>query len=254
MTNRLLYAAAAAAALAVATPAAAQDEWDWTGFYLGANAGMNWGDANNETLVAAGGGAVVLPPEDVAAINALALTDSSNGGFAGGAQAGYNYQMGALLLGLETDIGFFSLDQEDTITFPSKVLITPPVNITISQRVSSDWMWTVRPRVGWAMGQWMVYATGGLAVANVNLATTYADTATPAHQASLSNDKTRAGWTVGVGGAFKFSPNWSVGAEWLYADLGTIDAVATSNGGFATIVTETNPRANILRGRVDFHF
>jgi len=254
MTNRFSIAVAAAAGLAFATPALAQDEWSWTGFYMGLNAGANWGDANNETTLSAGGGAVVLPPEDVAAINAAARDDSNNGGFVGGGQLGYNWQNGSLVFGVETDFGVFSLDQDNVRTFQSAVLITPPVNITVSQRVASDWMWTLRPRIGWSGGQWMIYATGGLAVANIDLATSYADTATPAHIAVLENDETRAGWVIGVGGAYKFNPRWSVGAEWLYADFGTVDATATSNNGFVTLFTETNPRANLLRGRVDFHF
>jgi outer membrane immunogenic protein len=253
MSKRVVISAAAAAISAFAGPAFAQDAYDWTGFYIGAHAGMNWGDANNETLIVAGGGPVVIPPEDIARINA-GIDNSENGGFTGGAQFGYNYQMGGLVLGLETDIGVLALDQDNSRTFASAVLINPPVAFTVSQKVSSDWMWTVRPRIGWAGGPWMLYLTGGFAMANIKLETSYVDTAVPSHAAILENEETRAGWAVGVGGAWAFNENWSVGAEWLYADFGTVDATATSNGGFATLITETNPRANIVRGRVDFNF
>jgi outer membrane immunogenic protein len=251
----MVIGAAVAALCGVAAPAFAQDDvYDWSGFYIGANAGGNWGDANTDTVVTAGGGVVVIPPGDLALLNAQAFNDSNNGGFTGGGQIGYNWQNGGLLLGIETDFGALALDQDNARIIPSGLLITPPVTYNISQRVSSDWMWTVRPRLGWAGGPWMAYVTGGLAMANIKVATTYSDNAGAGHAAALTNDETKTGWVAGAGAGWAFNDHWSIGAEWLYADFGSVDATATSNNGFATISTETNPRANIFRGRVDFRF
>jgi len=256
MKHSLLTAAvpiaAALSVLATASAASAQDESPFAGFYVGANVGGTWGNTDNKITAASGTGSVVILPGDVNNINALAVENGNGFRFHGGAEAGYNYQMGALLLGIETDFGFFDLKQSKSSTFQSAALVNPPINITIHQEVTTDWLWTVRPRIGYVGGNWMVYGTGGMAMAPVKLTTTYSDTAASPNVFSASEDATKTGWALGFGGAYAFNPNWSLKAEYLYTDLGRVHA-STSNS-FATLTTEAQARANIFRLGVDYRF
>ena len=79
-------------------------------------------------------------------------------------------------------------------THAARLLMASPSTAS----VSSDWLTTLRPRVGFAANNWLVYVTGGLAVANLKSNFSFTDTFAGATKlASIS--KTKAGWTVGVG-------------------------------------------------------
>lgn len=257
MHHRLLITAAAFTCLAGTTPALAQD-FDWTGLYVGLNAGGSWGDTSLDFDAAPGTGAIVIPPADAALINQTGSDDGNKSGFTGGIQGGYNWQMGGLLIGIETDFGFMDIDQHRTNSYQAAVTTNPPPNpiptAVIEQRVQADWVWTVRPRLGLVGGPWMVYATGGIATSKIDLDTKYADNRLPPNTASLSEGDTKTGWTAGIGGAYAFGANWSVRGEWLYVDFGKVkDTVVTTNN-FATITSEAKVRANLLRLGVDYKF
>ena len=72
-------------------PPAIVEVWNWTGFYIGGNAGYSWGRANADvTYFNPVTGAVIVPP-------AGSITNRSfnmDGGLVGG-QAGYNWQSGS---------------------------------------------------------------------------------------------------------------------------------------------------------------
>ncbi|MFD2222462.1 outer membrane protein, partial [Microvirga arabica] len=65
---------------------AAVPVFTWTGFYVGVNAGYGWSNDDFDS--------VDLADED------------DDGGFVGGAQVGYNYQIGSFVVGLEGDIQY----------------------------------------------------------------------------------------------------------------------------------------------------
>jgi outer membrane immunogenic protein len=85
---------------------------------------------------------------------------------------------------------------------------------------------TLRPRVGFANNNWLVYATGGLAVAQVKGDFTFTDTFSAATE-SASISKTKAGWALGGGVEYALAGAWSMKAEYLHVDLGSVSG--TSN-------------------------
>jgi outer membrane immunogenic protein len=252
MTHRYLFAAAAAVALAAAAPAVAQE--DWTGFYVGANGGASWGDTSLRVQVGTGSGVIGVPPGDVGVINQTGSDDNNKTSFTGGLQAGYNYQSGSWLFGLETDFGFFDISQRRTNLYQSGLLISPPVTYTLDQRVKTDWIWTLRPRLGYASGPWMGYVTGGIATSKTKIETRFADNRSPQNVAQLDKDDTDTGWVGGLGGAYAFSPNMSFRAEWLYVDFGKIHKTVTGPNNFVTITPEASVKANIIRAGLDYKF
>jgi outer membrane immunogenic protein len=110
----------------------------------------------------------------------------------------------------------------------------------------------VRPRLGYITGSWLFYVTGGLALADVKLKTAYSDS----NGNAISNDlsHTNAGWTVGAGLGYAFHRNWSVKAEYLYADLGSITATAALPNNIGTVSSQGKARTNIVRAGIDYHF
>jgi outer membrane immunogenic protein len=166
--------------------------YSWAGPYLGANLGYEWGTVfNNPTKPS---------------------------GFEGGVQAGYNWQSGPLVFGVEGDIEATSAD--DTFA---------------PWKFSNPWFGTVRGRVGYAFNNILFYGTGGLAFGELR-----ADTF------GLSESHTTAGWTAGVGAEFGLAQNWRAKIEYLYVDL------ADSN--FAITGMTNGYRFGLVRAGVNYHF
>ncbi|UVF17752.1 porin family protein [Microvirga terrae] len=150
---------------------AAVPVFTWTGFYVGVNAGYGWNTNDSITV-----GGVRFDLDD-------------DGGFVGGAQAGYNYQIGSFVVGLEGDIQYADFGGDDRFDFNNDGILDGDFN-------NSDWFGTVRARAGVAFDRALIYATGGFA---------FADDAT--------------GWTVGGGLEYAFTNNLSAKIEGLYVNL-----------------------------------
>jgi opacity protein-like surface antigen len=252
----MLGAAASVAVLSTAWSATAQtanQDNVWNGFYVGANLGAAWGNTSLRASATPGAGARVIPQRDIVNIAGVP-TNSSTTGFTIGAEGGYNYQTGHLLIGVETDGGYLDIRQSRTATFGSAQVINPPVNFAISEKVKTDWQWTLRPRIGYAWGPWLAYLTGGVGVTDTRLSASYADTRSPPNAAGFSVSSTRAGGVVGVGGAWMFAPGWSGKIEWLYSDYGHVSGSVPVGNGFAVFTSSANVRANTVRAGIDYKF
>lgn len=230
----------------------------WCGFYVGDNIGYGWGrDHENSTFTAP------VPPfsaVDLPAVSAAGSPRLNANGITGGAQAGYNWQMGAALFGVEADINAFDLrgSTGGTFAFPSTLpggpVGPPTVFFPATTSVSTDWLFTGRGRLGWASDNWLLYGTGGVAVGNVKVSQTIALVAPFAETATVSS--TQVGWTVGAGFEYMVARNWSVKGEYLYVDLGKASATGVLTPAFAglTYTTTAHVSANIARVGVNYHF
>ena len=252
-------------------PVVAAVVYDWTGFYIGGNAGYSWGRARTDGSLTGTqsvsefrtAGPTLLPgfPVDTV-LAALPLSGRANvNGFVGGGQAGYNWQLGTWLLGLEADIqGSDERGSGDVCTIGG----CPPGSTLFTANYKLDWFGTARGRVGFLpTDRVLLYATGGLA---------YGQLSASSPLVPVSWGSTRAGWTVGAGVEAAIDRNWSVRLEYLYMDLGNVggsgatttdvtNALNTPRPSFNTVTTTTLTSAfntrftdNILRAGVNYRF
>jgi outer membrane immunogenic protein len=255
VTHRTLCAAAAAAPfafafLAPADAARAQESPNpWTGFYIGGIVGGAWGHTKPEATVTTGNGTVVIPSADAAALGKVTSNDNTHAGFTGGVEGGYNYQMGNWLFGVEGDWTSLDLKNTNDKTLQSSL---GPTTFGLNQSVKTDWMVTLRPRVGYVMGPWMVFATTGLAWSELKYKADFFDDRSPADALSASASSTKTGWTAGLGGAYAFSPKLSLKGEWLYADFGHIGSAETNN--FVSITPRDSVQTHMFRVGLDYKF
>jgi outer membrane immunogenic protein len=250
----LSISAASAADLPARTytkaPAVTTAAYDWTGFYVGVNAGGAWGRV--DPFYNFDNPRVIGPGAQNAFVQSLTNQPQKTSGFTGGGQVGYNYQVQQLVFGLEADINFTDLRQSRTSPTIGPPICAPP-GCSITQSYSTDWLATFRARAGFAAGSWLLYATGGLAVADVR----YNDIVNfPGSVNTGSSRETRAGWTAGVGAEWAFSPNWSIKAEYLYVDLGSTSYILINNSiPLATIPVDHNRLTeNIGRVGINYKF
>jgi outer membrane immunogenic protein len=162
--------------------------YDWTGFYVGAHIGGGW----------TGG-------------------DNSDGGFLGGGQAGFNYQVGQWVLGVEGQLSGTTIKESASATFFVPGLVVG----SAGAEVSLDWISTLAARAGWAFDRWLVYGKLGGAWAHVS-----ADTFVSVNSimgsggGSVSFDKTFSGWMLGLGAEYALWNNWTAKVEYNMMDFG----------------------------------
>jgi outer membrane immunogenic protein len=216
---------------------------NWSGWYLGVNAGDAWSDADFLWS------SRMASPAVNAQINAIAPTTMHPAGFAGGGQIGFNYQTGALVWGAEADLAYTGLKAERSVGYLAGV--NPN---TISESVESNWLATLRGRLGLANGPWLLYATGGLAVGGVN----YRDSeffSINGQVFAASSSATRTGWTAGGGIERALPGGWSVKAEYLFVDLGHTNYTSVGSINPAnSIVHNHSFNENIVRLGLNYNF
>jgi outer membrane immunogenic protein len=208
----LLAVSDAAAAADLSLPAAAPAAYNWTGLYIGLNLG--YASANLSETVSGGGGS----------------GSASIPGGIGGAQFGYNYQTGPLVLGFEADF-------DGTMATKS---ITAGIATGTAQ---FPWIGTVRGKVGYALDRFMIYATAGGA------ATQLVSTVNVGAIGSSSTTFTHGAWTAGAGVEAAITDNLSARVEYLYVDTGNFD-VAQVGPPFASVTGRLQD--NLVRAGVNY--
>jgi outer membrane immunogenic protein len=142
--------------------------YNWQGPYVGLNLGYQWGSVSNSSVRPAG--------------------------VTGGAQAGYNWQLGAFVFGAEADI--HGSDSNDVFA---------------TWKFSNPWFGTVRGRAGVALNHFLLYGTLGLAYGTLRAQSTFGGPA---------ESKTGVGFAAGAGLEVAMMGSWTARAEYLYVDLG----------------------------------
>ncbi|MCP3466141.1 outer membrane protein [Bradyrhizobium sp. CCGUVB23] len=246
---------ASAADLAPVYTKAPAAVYSWTGFYVGGNAGGQWGssDPSTSTIYASPG---YFGSTSVPAINAVGAQHINSSSVTGGFTAGYNWQVNNAVFGLEGDINYFGFkgSSSGTGTYPC----CAPDTFTVNSSVSADWLATIRGRIGFlATPNWLLYATGGAAIADVKANFNFTETFYPATESGTIRD-TRVGWTAGVGGEYAVGNGWSLKAEYLYVDLGRATTTSTNITGASTssnvFTHSVDLKSNIVRVGVNYKF
>ena len=181
--------------------------YNWTGFYIGVNGGGGFGNSNWDST----GG------RDVS-------------GWLAGATAGYNFQFGQAVLGVEGDIDWTNINGSTTNSCPG------------SCETSNTWLSTVRGRLGYAADRFMHYITGGAVFGNIR-----------AQAPGLALTSTEnASWTVGAGLETAPAPHWTAKVEYLYVDLGSFNCGL--NCGSSLVTDNVSLHTNILRAGLNYRF
>jgi outer membrane immunogenic protein len=256
----------------------------WCGWYVGGNVGYAGSEStsvNSSAVVAATGPAFIIPEAIAAAVGGLTtgIPVGSQKGIIGGGQFGYNFQSGRFVAGFEADIQGLSGRATGTsvTSVPVVGIADNPTNATLTATNSVSWLGTVRGRIGIAAApNFLIYGTGGLAYGGVNSSTGINQTISgPAaignngtFPASGNFSETRVGWTVGAGGEWMFTGNWSAKLEYLHYDLGSAN-YGTSVSNFAVAgapdpvgtrfytlgqSSSTNFRGDIVRVGLNYKF
>jgi outer membrane immunogenic protein len=278
--------------------AVAQEEpFNWTGLYIGGHIGGSWDhfdlgsfdtDVNVfEQLI----GFVrdpIGPGDVVSFVTTPGVDAGSDDSIIGGGQIGYNFQFGHFVVGVEGD--FSGVDHSRTNTFTDSEnsffflgSTSSFTDLETSRTVESSWMGSGRGRLGWAEGPVLLYVTGGVAFAEVNVKEFDRATTTffvpggqgvgigiPPNSVIIStiasrnidhDDSVLFGWTGGGGIEWAPHNNWSIGIEYRHSEFGDENFSFSShrgpifvrNGGSTNVDLENDQvtlRVNVMLGHI----
>src|SRR5262249_24261543 len=187
--------------------------WSWAGWYGGVHSGAMWSgtrfsDPNGPSIF---GDLVAVP------------------GYLTGAQIGYNWQSGNLVLGLEADGSLVSSDGSN----PCLQFIGPYVGSNCKAKVKDLASFTGRLGIATGpMGLTLVYAKGGVAwvrnEVSINPNNEFAGDLPQPAPTTLHYG--RWGWTIGAGVEHAMTPAWPLKLEYDYYRFG--DEPITTPAGF----------------------
>jgi len=212
--------------------------FSWTGLYIGAHVGAGWSTTEsrlNTLTVGAASFPIGIP-----------LASHTGNGFLGGAQIGFNYQVGSnFVLGIEADGTWTDMKG------------SAPCLVLFTCTDKTKWMATAAGRVGFVFDRTMVFVKGGAAWAkhdhNVNLSLAGVTI-------DASSSDTRTGWLIGTGVEQALGLGWSAKVEYNYIDFGSKDAtmpVSITGAGVVPSVsaaTSFNEHTHVVKGGLNYRF
>lgn len=187
------------------------DQFHWSGWYVGIEAGFGSGDVN---LIDAPTFTIIDLPASFSPDGAL-----------GGVTSGVNWQSGDWVFGLEASWLGGTLEQTRTLSLG---------DYTVSMKD----IVTIGPKIGLAVDDWLFYGEAGYASAEVDL-TVVLNAANGGATHDFFEERTD-GYYVGFGMDVALDDNWIMGAEYNHLELEDVNlynaatAVAASLGGTAS--------------------
>jgi outer membrane immunogenic protein len=210
----------------------------WAGFYVGINAGGGIANAD------------VLDPDCFSCAN----TKFQTGFGTFGGQVGHNWQWHSVVLGVEGDINWLSVDE-------SRGFALDDGNLAGTANFKFDTYSTLRGRAGLAVDRGLIYVTGGAAFGYFNSSTVLGNQAAPPAVIAVSADNGwHTGLAAGAGLEFIVSPNWTLRGEYLMMVFPDVMTPLNWTTGGNTCSFAFNCRtnfgysANIVRAGLSYKF
>ena len=277
MNNAKLFSLAAAGLLASVATASAADlaarpaytkapvapvaaVYNWGGFYVGANLGGASDRSHTDSPLANSGAGNQYITSVVTDINAQRYQTVTASGFIGGVQAGYNWQAGNFVFGLEGDINSFRLHGTTVTSAYFTGFPGPGTAPTYTNAVSTTWLATIRGRAGFAVDRAFFYGTGGAAITDLSYQHSFVEGTFAGSSSGVENSSasaTKVGWTAGAGLEYALpgSGNWTLKAEYLYLNFGSVSSTAPVTGVAGSVFSHTaDLTAQIGRVGINYKF
>lgn len=241
---------------------------DWSGAYLGGHGGYSssaFGFKNVFQPIVANALRATVIESEMNASSLLTTRDVRKGGIGYGAFAGYNFQFDEVVVGVEFDYSRFDIAGISSDSIGRTRTTTDGYQSTVilsgTSRTKIEDLGTIRARAGYAIGSFLPFVTGGLAIGRARIGdtvdvqayaydrTTYQSNVTssqnayvgrygyssfdqtnpgagvPAPADSYGSRKTKvvAGFTLGAGLEYAITSNILLRGEYQYVLLNDFD-------------------------------
>jgi outer membrane immunogenic protein len=227
---------ATATAADLPTKAPTPPAFSWSGCYVGVNGG---GGASGSNFTTAVGNGTHLSPDDAATVDSFGIGSGNDSDFLAGGQIGCQWQSGTYVYGFEADADYF---HSNAGYLNGTGTLSTGDTFAVTQSLTTDYLATLRPRLGVAADRSLFYVTGGAAFTRVSYVQTYVDTLN-AGTGSATGGRSLVGWTVGAGWEYAWNDHFVTRLEYLFAKFPTTNGVGS--------MVDTVGGANPLAGSAD---
>jgi high affinity Mn2+ porin len=221
--------------------------FNWAGLYIGASLGGGLPLHAGERLQAASGfGSPIFD---------LYPPSATRPGVAVGAQAGFNWQNGPWVWGLETDLSLLDGRRGPTGAYVTSPAYPAPPVFSLVSNSSANFFASIRGRFGYAWDRSLLYLTGGVAAggargpATLTLGAGGPDAIFYAPWSQSSRMK----YAIGAGFEYAFADNWSARIEYLFLNQ-SLNTQLFDNGADFTFVSRIRNENHLLRFGLNYHF
>ena len=160
----------------------------------------------------------------------------------GGGQVGYNWQLGSMVVGVEGDVAWRHGTNSATFTVGAAFAAFD---------AEQNWVATLRPRVGFAANNWLIYGTGGAALGNFK----HSYTKSFAGVTRTASEFGHQGWLDGRRRRRNaFRNQWSLGVEYLFLDFGSATLAQPAAGALAPSAATFDDKSHLVRAKVNYKF
>jgi outer membrane immunogenic protein len=244
--------------------------FDWTGFYVGGHIGAARGESIFSPVTDfIFPGFIFTPPLTAVLTRSGTLpgVTATNTNVVGGGQLGFNVQRGAIVYGLEGDIGPTGLRQ--SVSFSASSPFAAGQTLTGTYSTAIDWMASLRARLGMTWDRLLAYATGGVAFVGGEVKSSFTLTNSvpgiifpvpgSSGKTSAGDSFTKVGWTLGAGVEWAFGNAWTLAGEYRHFDFGRERVLLAStdpSGALAlpTLATEVRLIVDQVTLRANYRF
>ena len=215
----------------------------WTGAYIGSSVGAvaHAGTFMNETAA----------DTIYSTLDSFDKFRTTGTGLLAGLTGGYNYQIYALVLGIEADSSLSHAKGTSSV-FDQNISLAMEVQSVLTQ------LYTLRARIGYSFGRTLLYTTGGLAYGEIS-----SNKSEGYPSVGYSHTTIHPGWSVGAGIEYALNNQWTLKTEGLsyrlsnkigYANDGSSSCTNFSNGGTATSCGPYGDKASGLLVRTGINY
>jgi len=241
----------------IATPATADDRSpkqealkasDWSGAYAGAFGGL--GISSGRAVLDEHSGSLI--PVDVAyGLFPRSIKGTKSGGVAA-IGAGYNFQAGSFVRGVELDIGYVGTSPHHTYSRIDNVPSSPFPGVSTNTSYSTDFgvLGTLRARAGYAFGDTLIFGTLGLAAGQVRNRFELSLVEIGYTSPNWSGSGSRLGYAAGIGIEHRVTNKVSLRFETLYVDLADRTVRGVDSAAFAGEVISYRFRNDLIVSRL----
>lgn len=215
--SSIVFASLIAGTAHAADPMAAApvaSAYNWTGGYLGLQAGYAWGDSTADYFRQSGSAATQIDPK----------------GWLGGFYLGYNHQFSNnVVIGVDADAAYADIDGKGYYTFGG--IVSP----TETDSARLKWSAAVRGRLGYSIDRFMPYLAGGLAFGKIKAR---ADGLSASFNGEWS--KVYTGYTIGAGAEYALTDALILRGEYRFTDFGKETFTALNPGSEHSVDLKTH--------------
>lgn len=232
--------------------------YNWSGCYAGVNAGLGMTASDFNSSVDSG---THLLGADPGVVGGSGIGSFNGDNYLAGGQVGCNMQTGTLVYGLEGDVDYFHGNSQ--LTNNTNTLSDGVTPFTINQSTTTNYIATVRPRIGIAADRDLAYITGGAAFTSVNYTESYLDVPTAGGTivspgtGLATASKSLVGWAAGAGWEHAWTDHATFRFEYLYTSFPTttaLGAITDPAGGVNALHGSSNLVIQIARVGLNYKF